>query len=180
MNTIYIRLTTNYFIINYLQEKNDTFDKIAIVAISIKCRQQNGREYSHQLACLEYTLKQHKFWFFGRPFVKRFAPCYQTVVCPICLTVCNIGVWCIVAKQLNGSRRIKMKLGMQVGLGPGHVVLDGYPAPPPQRGTEPPIFGPHLLRPNGRRYQDASWYGGRTRPRGLCVRWGPRFPCPVW
>jgi len=26
---------------------------------------------------------------------------------------------------------IKMKLGMEVGLGPGHTVLDGDPAPPP-------------------------------------------------
>jgi len=25
--------------------------------------------------------------FFGRPFVKRFALCYQTVVCPVCLSV---------------------------------------------------------------------------------------------
>ena len=32
---------------------------------------------------------------------------------------------------------IKMKLGMQVGLGPGHIVLDGDPAPLPQRGTAP-------------------------------------------
>jgi len=31
--------------------------------------------------------------------------------------------------------RIKMKLGTQVGLGPGHIVLDGNPAPLPQRGT---------------------------------------------
>ena len=30
-----------------------------------------------------------------------------------------------------------MKLGMQVGLGPGHIVLDGDPVPPPQRGTDP-------------------------------------------
>jgi len=28
-----------------------------------------------------------------------------------------------------------MKLGAQVGLGPGHIVLDGDPALPPQRGT---------------------------------------------
>jgi len=28
-----------------------------------------------------------------------------------------------------------MKLVMQVGLGPGHIVLDGDPVPPPQRGT---------------------------------------------
>jgi len=42
-----------------------------------------------------------------------------------------------------------MKLGMQAGLGPGHIVLDGNPAPLPQKGTEPPIFGPYLLWPNG-------------------------------
>jgi len=41
--------------------------------------------------------------------------------------------------------RIKMKLGMQVGLGHGHIVLDGDPAPHTQRGTAPsPIFGPFL------------------------------------
>jgi len=37
-----------------------------------------------------------------------------------------------------------MKLGTQVGLGPGHIVLDGDPAPSP-KGTQPPIFGPYLL-----------------------------------
>jgi len=31
--------------------------------------------------------------------------------------------------------RIKIELGTQVGLGPGHIVSDGDPAPPPQRGT---------------------------------------------
>jgi len=39
--------------------------------------------------------------------------------------------------------RIKMKLGMLVGLSPGHIVLDGDPAPPPNRSTAPnfrPIF----------------------------------------
>ena len=34
-----------------------------------------------------------------------------------------------------------MKLGTQVGLGPGHIVLDGNPAPPPQR-AEAPSFRP--------------------------------------
>jgi len=34
--------------------------------------------------------------------------------------------------------RIKMKLGVQVGLGPGHIVLDGDPAPPlPNEGRAP-------------------------------------------
>jgi len=40
-----------------------------------------------------------------------------------------------------------MKLGVEVGLGPGHIVLDGDPSPS-QRGTAPPIFGPYLLWPN--------------------------------
>ena len=35
-----------------------------------------------------------------------------------------------------------MKLGMQVGLGHGHIVLDGDLDPPPQRGTAPPNFQP--------------------------------------
>jgi len=38
--------------------------------------------------------------------------------------------------------RIKMKLGKQVGLGPGHIVLDGDPAPSPQRGTATSNFRP--------------------------------------
>ena len=29
-----------------------------------------------------------------------------------------------------------MKLGMEVGLGPGHIVLDGDLAPLPKRGTD--------------------------------------------
>ena len=48
--------------------------------------------------------------------------------------------------------RNKMKLGKQVGLGPGHIVLDGDPAPSsPRKETEPlSIFGTCLLWPNGR------------------------------
>jgi len=44
-----------------------------------------------------------------------------------------------------------MPLGMEVGLGPGHVMLDGDPAPPPpEKGTAtPPLFIPGLLWPNG-------------------------------
>jgi len=48
-------------------------------------------------------------------------------------------------------------------------------APPlPKTGGAPsPTFGPFLLWPNGFMHQDATWYGGRPQPRGLCVRWGP-------
>jgi len=42
-----------------------------------------------------------------------------------------------------------MKLGMQVGLGPGHIVVDGDPAPSMERGTAaPPTFKIYVcLRP---------------------------------
>jgi len=58
-----------------------------------------------------------------------------------------------------------MPLGMKVGLGPGHIVLDGDPALPLKRGTAPSIFGPCLLWPNGWMDQDATWYEGRPLPR---------------
>ena len=54
-------------------------------------------------------------------------------VCPTCLSVtlvyCGQTVGCI-----------KIKLGMEVGLGPGHIVLDGDPAAP--KGAQPPNFRP--------------------------------------
>ena len=44
-----------------------------------------------------------------------------------------------------------MKLGMQVHLGPGHIELDGDPAPPPQKEAQQPLlFGPCLWWLNGR------------------------------
>ena len=36
-----------------------------------------------------------------------------------------------------------MKLGMLVGLGPGHIVFDGHPAALSQRGTAPTQFSAH-------------------------------------
>jgi len=35
---------------------------------------------------------------------------------------------------------IKMSLGMEVGLGPGHIVLDGDAGPSHQKGTQSPQF----------------------------------------
>ena len=70
---------------------------------------------------------------------------------------------------------IKIPLGTEVGRGPDDNVLDGDPAPSPKRARSPlsPIFSPCLLWPNGWMHQDATWYGGRPQPRGLCVTWGP-------
>jgi len=111
--------------------------------------------------------------FTGRLFVKRFALCYRTIVCPV------LSVTLMYCGQTVGQ--IKMKLGMQVGLGLT-TLLDADPAPLSkgglQRGAEPPIFGPYLLWPNGSMDPAAIWYGGRTRPRRLCVRWGPTSRSP--
>jgi len=79
---------------------------------------------------------------FGRPFVKRLALCYRTVVClsrPVC-PLCDVGV------GLYGQavRWIKMPLGMDVGLGSGHIVLNGDPTPTERGHSCPhPLFGPH-------------------------------------
>ena len=74
-----------------------------------------------------------------------------------------------------------MKFGMQVGLGPGDFVLDGDPAPPPQKGGGAlQIFGPCLLWPNGWMDEAGNWHGGRSQPRRLCVRWGPSPPPQIF
>jgi len=58
--------------------------------------------------------------------------CYRTVVCPVCPFLPVTLVYC---GQTVGW--IKMKLSMEVGLGPGHIVLDGDPGPPPETGNSP-------------------------------------------
>ena len=74
----------------------------------------------------------------GRPFVKRFALCYGTVVC---LSVLSLTlVYC--GKAVGW---IKTKVAMEVGLGPSHIVLDGDPAPrssPKGHRTAPPNLRP--------------------------------------
>ena len=70
-----------------------------------------------------------------------------------------------------------MKLGMQVGLGPGHIVLNWDPAPLPKEGRSPQ-FSAHICcgQMHGCIDQDATWYAAMTRPRRLCVRWRPSSP----
>jgi len=73
---------------------------------------------------------------------------------------------------------IKMVVGMVVGFGPGHIVLDGDPAPLPKKVCRAPrpIFGSFLLWPNGWMDQDATCCGGTPQPRRLCIRWAPSPP----
>jgi len=105
---------------------------------------------------------------------KRFTVCCRTVVlsvCPVCLNVTLVYYGQTV-------RWIKVKLSMEVGLGQGDIVLDGYPCSSPfsKRGHSLPIFGPCLLWPNGWMDKDVVWYGGRPRPKRQCFRWEPSFP----
>jgi len=58
-----------------------------------------------------------------------------------------------------------MPLSTEVGFGPGDIVLDGDPAPPPPKRGTAPNFGPCLLWPNGWMDQDATWHRGMRRPR---------------
>jgi len=52
-------------------------------------------------------------------------------------------------------------LGTEVGLSPGDIILDGDPAPPTERNTATPLFGPCLVWPKGWMDQNTTWYGGR-------------------
>jgi len=55
---------------------------------------------------------------------KRFALSYRTVVCLSC-PVCDVNVLCP-----NGWMDQDATWYTEIGLGPGHIVLDGDPAPP--------------------------------------------------
>ena len=84
----------------------------------------------HDFPLLGLVHPVHVF-IFGRPFVKQFALSYRTVVlyvCPVCLNITL--VYC-------GQRVgwIMMPLGMEVGLVPGHIVLD-EDAAPSQKGAQ--------------------------------------------
>jgi len=70
----------------------------------------------------------------GRPFVKRFA-----------YAIGPLSVLSVMFEHCDQTvGRIKMKLGMQVSLGPGHIVLDADPAPPPPKWHSPLQFSVHI------------------------------------
>jgi len=124
-----------------------------------------------------------------RPFVKLLSPLirywnkycntFWATVCKTVRPMLSVRCLSVLSETLVYCGQtvswIKMKLRVQVGLGPVHIVLDVHPASPPQKGRSP-ISGLYLLWPNGWMDQDATCYGGRPRPRRLCVRWGHRSP----
>ena len=67
---------------------------------------------------------------------------------------------------------IKMPFGMELGLGPGYIVLDSFT---PQ---QPPILDPCLFWPNGWMDQDGTWHGGGPWSRPHCARWGHQAVLP--
>jgi len=69
------------------------------------------------------------------------------------------------------ARCIRIPIGAEVRISPRDIVLDGDPSPP-KRGTSPNVW-PMSLWPNGSMDQDATCYGGRSRPRRHSVRWRP-------
>ena len=85
---------------------------------------------------------------FGRPLVKRFALCYRTC-CLSCLYVCLSVLSVTIVHCGQPVGRIKMKLGSQVVLGPGHIVLHGDPPPPPPKGHSPPNVRPIAVAARG-------------------------------
>jgi len=61
-----------------------------------------------------------------------------------------------------------MPLGMEIGLGPSHIVLDGNPAPLPKKGHSPQ-FSSHVCCG-----QTAGWI---KMPLGTMVGLGPGNTC---
>ena len=76
---------------------------------------------------------------------------------------------------------ILIRLCTEVGLGPGDIVLDGDSASP-LKGAQPcrsPNFRPMSVVAQWLDYLDATWHGGRPRPRQLCVGWGVGDPAAL-
>jgi len=74
-----------------------------------------------------------------------------------------------------------MALGVEVGHGPGHIVLDGNPAPLPKRGRAPQFSAAHFYCGQTAVCIRISLGKDRGRPqptRHNCVRWGPCWPSP--
>ena len=68
------------------------------------------------------------------------SPVCLYVYCLSCMPVCRV---CNVGVLWPNGWMDQDDIGMEVGLDPGHIVLDGDPAPPPKKKrTAPPNFWP--------------------------------------
>jgi len=115
-------------------------------------RTQNVSEYMQRVLAVCLV----NFW----ATIKDFALCYRTVVCRHSV----LSVTLVYCGQRVGW--IKMPLGTEVGLGPGHIVLDWDQAPlAPERGTAAPHFSAHAYCG-----QTAGWI---KMPLGMEIGLGP-------
>jgi len=83
---------------------SDPFGYVSSVTVRVRVRVRS-------LAIADMN-RLPQFWFvatFGRPFVKRFALCYRTVVC---LSVLSVTLVC--CGQTVGWIKMKVKFGMEV------------------------------------------------------------------
>ena len=81
--------------------------------------------------------------------------------CPVCLYCLSVTL--VYCDQTIGW--FKMTIDMQVGLGPGHIVLDGDPDPLPSKGHSPQ-FSAHICC-----RQMAGWI---KMPSSSAIAEGPR------
>ena len=93
----------------------------------------------HAASCIFITCSTHaltSMYFLGDRFFNGLL--YSIGPLSVCLSCLSVTL--VYCGQTVGW--IKTKLGMQVGLGPGHIVLDGDPPPPPPKGHSLPNFRP--------------------------------------
>jgi len=118
-------------------------------------------------------LQSTKWDIFSRPFVKTVRP----MLSDRCLSVC-LSVTLVNCGETIGW--INMKLSVEVGLGPGHIVSDGDPAPPPQgdgrAGSSPKIFDPCLSWPDTWIDQDVTCMEAGLGPRDIVLDEDPARP----
>ena len=68
---------------------------------------------------------------------------------------------------------IKMPLGTKVGLGPGHIVLDGDLAPHPKRGTAPNFLPMFVVSRCHLVWIEVGLGGSALATLCICIGWGP-------
>jgi len=96
------------------------------------------RVVTPDLVCLQLSTAPWSKWFhlFGRPFVKRFALCYQTAVCLSilsCMYVCNVRIlWPYGWRDQDETWRARRPRSWPhcVRWGPAHPLKGHSPSPP--------------------------------------------------
>ena len=118
---MHLTLSTNHLFYNKIPHNtnNTILPKTAVTkGREVKLRLLSAQVAKHKNSivtrrnCIESIIPVtalQKGIVFGRPFVKRFALCYRSVVCPVCLSCLSSYLSCLwrsctVAKRLDGSR----------------------------------------------------------------------------